>query len=123
MTLTFALARDLGDAARAFVADALGRSFRLRRIEFAPGELRLEIDEDITAEQIEEVVRNVLYVSKSISRKVVFENPAAHAYRDSPMAALQASGDVIRTADGMFSFQGTFWRVLKALQRYVLGVA
>jgi len=119
----FPINHELTEPARAFVEDAIRRSFRVHSLAFAHDRLALHVDDAIDPDQLGEVITNVLYVSRSISRKVTFENAVEHAYRDNPMAALESSRDVIRTADGMFSFQGTFWRIFKALNRYVADVA
>jgi hypothetical protein len=119
----FRIRQELTESARAFVEETIRRSFRLHRLVFEGDRVLVDVDDEISSDRLDEVITNVLYVARSISRKVVFENPVAHAYRENPMAALEASRDVIRTADGMFSFQGTFWKVFKALQTYVAGVA
>jgi len=115
--------QELSRDAREYVEAAIMRSFDVRKLTFTPSKITVEFLSDISERRFAEVMQNLLFVSKNINRKVLFENPVRHTFRDDPMQLLEDSGDVVRTSDGMFSFQGTFLKVFRACQQYVFRVA
>lgn len=123
MKIDYVLPRQLSEPEQAFISSALERSFNIVAIEVSNSDLSIEIAGDISEDRFHEVMQNLLYVSRSISRKVLYEKSARHAYSDNPMQALLGSGDVVSVSAGMFSFQGSFLKVLKACQDYALGLA
>lgn len=123
MKLVYPLPRELSAAEEEFISAALSRSLDIKQIDVAAMQFTVEVAHEIPEERFAEIMRNLVYVSGSISRKTLYENTPAHDYAASPMEKLLESGDVVRVDDGMFSFQGTFLRVLKACQQYALEVA
>jgi len=123
MKFVFQLNAELSDVSQKFVGSALERSFQVEEIFFSSKSVDVKLALDIADEKFQEVMRNLIYVSKGINRKRLFENKVHHAYEQNPMADLEKMGDVIRTGDGLFSFQGRFLEVLRACQQYVFDVA
>jgi len=123
MKLVFRLSSELSEIAQKFVESALQRSLQVEEISFNSDSVTVRLSSDVDDEKFQEIMRNLLYVSKSINRKRLFENNVEHAYDQNPMADLEKAGDVIRTGDGLFSFQGRFLEVLRACQQYVFDVA
>lgn len=123
MKYDFPLKQPLTPEARLFITEALLRSFDLIKLNISVSQISLDMKEAVSADRIAEVVDNLLYVSRSISRRLVYENYVDRPDGSDPMPALLSSREVIRTGDGMFSFQGVFWKVFKALQAYVAKVA
>jgi seryl-tRNA synthetase len=123
LKIDYSLPRELSAAEETFVKSALERSLNVVAIEVTASRLSVELSGEISEDRFNEVMQNLLYVSRSISRKTLYENSEKHLYCDNPMQALLDSGDVVRVAEGMFSFQGSFLKLLKACQGYALGIA
>lgn len=123
MKLEYDIDQELPAAASEFIEDAIGRSFHVASVEFTPSRIAVHVQDEVSQEKFREVMRNLVYVSKSISRSVLYENRVSHSYNENPMQHLEATRDVVKTCDGMYSFQGMFWQVLKACKAYVLKVA
>ena len=123
MKIEYQLDQELSIAASDFIEAALRRSFNVSKVDVTPSKITVDLSDDVSEQKWAEVMRNLMYVSKSISRKVLYENRVKHPYHDDPMQFLENSCDVTRTSDSMFSFQGTFLRVLRACQEYVFRVA
>ena len=121
--LKYELTESLSDSAREYIDETLRRSFATEQVEITESSIEVHANGDSSQERFADVVGNLIYVSRSLNRKVLYESNERHRYSDNPMEPLLESRDVIRTADGMFSFQGEFWRVLKSLKRHVFEIS
>ena len=121
--LRYTLEEPLSESAVEYIDDTLRRSYATDNVEISDSAIEVGTDGTTSAERFTEVVGNLIYVSRSLNRKVLYESAERHAYSDDPMKPLLESRDVIRTADGMFSFQGQFWQVLKALKQHVFEIS
>jgi len=123
MKIDYPLPKELSEAEESFVRAALERSLDVEALIFSAANVTADLRDHITEEKFGEIMRNLLYVARSINRKVLYENSVRHPCNVNPMQALQDAGDVTRVGDGMFSFQGAFLNVLKACQDYSFRLA
>lgn len=123
MIIEYTLPRELSDSEKDFISVALHRSLRLDELSFSCDGVRATLGEQIAQDKFDEIMRNLLYVARSINRKTLFESSHRASYTKNPMAELIASGDVCPVSDGMFSFQGDIWRVILACHALSLAMA
>lgn len=113
----------LDDKVKGFITSSIETSFNVKKIDITSDKISVEFEEDVSEEKFIKIIKNLLYISKSINRDVLFENKPCHEYNENPMSHLEACKDVIRIADGMFLFQGIFWKIFKSLHEYVKNLA
>ncbi len=121
--MDYKLTSELDDKARSFLVSSIERSYRTRGVQISGDTLTATFEEDISAEGFAELINKLLYISKSINRDVLYENTVHHPYRENPMPHLLTSRDVIKIADGLYLFQGAFWRVFQGLHDHVRDLA
>ena len=121
--LDYKLNANLDDTTRSFLVSSIERSYHTSGVAISGDTLTATFEEEVSHECFSELMTKLLYISKSISQDVLYENIVEHAYCENPMPHLLDSGDVIRIADGLFLFQGMFWRVFQGLHQYVKDLA
>ena len=123
MRFEYKLQAEPSKETESFLRDAIARSFDVEYVAVECDRIVVNANDDISVDRFNDVLNNLMYVSRTLKTKTLFENKPESSFHENPMGDLLNSGDVIRTADGMFSFQGTFLRVLRACQEYVVRVA
>ncbi|MBN2560292.1 MAG: hypothetical protein JXQ75_05120 [Phycisphaerae bacterium] len=122
-TLDYKLHTRLDDAVRDFVVSSIQRSYATNRIEIAGDRLTVGFDENVSPTAFSGLVKRLLYISRSINKDLLYENSVDHPYGEDPIVHLLESRDVIKVADGLYLYQGEFWRVFQALHDYVKRLA
>lgn len=117
--LDYKLSADLDDKAKSFLVSSIERSYDTRDVAIADGTLTATFEEEVSQERFSELMTRLLYISRSINQDVLYENKVEHAYSENPMPHLLECGDVTKIADGLFLFQGMFWKVFQGLHEYV----
>lgn len=121
--MKFPLKQDLSDAAKEFIESSLRRSFDVSLLEFFDHAIAVEFGEDIATDEFNKVMKNLLFISRSVDINLLFENNIDSKYTENPQRHLEERGDVIKIADGAYLLQGTFWKVFKGFHAQIMKLA
>jgi hypothetical protein len=108
---------------RAFIRSSIARSYDVKSMEFQDNAILIEFHEEVPEHQIRELVKQLLYVSRSLANDVLFDKRITLDYRENPMPMLESRGDIRKVADGMYMMQGTFLKLFRFFDRCVKQMA
>jgi len=106
-----------------FIASSIERSYKVKHMKITETKICATFAEIVPQETFDKLIRDLLYISKNLTRDKVFENNPKHSYNENPMSVLEESRDVVKIAKGLYMFQGTFWKVFQAFHGYVKDMA
>lgn len=121
--LDYKLSAELDEKAKSFLVSSIERSYDTLDVAISDGTLTATFEEEVSQERFSELMTRLLYISRSINQDVLYENKVEHPYSENPMPHLLESGGVTKIADGLFLFQGMFWKVFQGLHEYVKDLA
>ena len=78
-----------------FIEASLHNSFQIHSINTEPGLLLIDTVDDSDVDRIENIVRRLLFIAKSVNRDVVFVNDIDCKYTGDPQPILEESRQVI----------------------------
>lgn len=121
--MDFKFDRKLDADARNFLASSIERSYKTRSINVSDDRISVEFEEELSEELFAKLVKELLFITKNLTLDKIFENSPGHKYDKDPTSFLEESGDVKRIADGLFMFQGLFWKLFQTFHDYVKELA
>ncbi len=110
-------------AAKEFAEESLQRLFKTESIQFDGSAIMVKFEESVTQQQFEKVIKNLLFIARSVDKNMLFEQRLDNLYQQNPQQVLETRGDVMRIAPGCYGLQGNFLKVCKSFQNQVMGLA
>ena len=115
MKTEYPLAVPLDVKAQKFIQDSIETSYNIQNCNFYDKKIVLELLDDVSNKEFEKFIKNILYISSSINKEVLFENKINTTYSADPIQNLIKSNEVKRIAKGLFMFQGNFLNIFQNL--------
>ncbi len=106
-----------------FIQTSISRSYKVKSIHFTNKCIDVDFLDNISFSDFSKMIKELLYISKNINKDKLFEQTSDSSYQENPMKYLESSKDVIKIADGLYMFQGTFWKIFKSCHAYVQRLA
>lgn len=122
-TMDYPLSNKLDEKVKEFIDASLESSYRVERIEITDERISVSFGEEVTEESFRKQMEELLYISKSINKDLLFESKVRHPYNENPMKYLEAGRDAVRIANGIYMFQGTFLRLFRFFNEYFRNLA
>lgn len=123
MSMRYALNWQPDAAAKEFIKESLQRLFKTESIQFDDGAITVKFIEGVTQGQFEKVIKNLLFIARSVDKNLLFEQRLENLYDQNPQQALEDRGDVMPIAPGCYGLQGNFLKVCKSFQNQVMDLA
>jgi len=121
--MEYLLKKKLDRKVKEFIANAVERSFRTTSIIIDEQKISVNFTESVSEESFGKLMKELLFISKSINSDILFENNSECSYRENPQKYLEKQKEVIKIAEGMYLFQGVFLKIIKALNGHILKIA
>ena len=123
MLIEYDLSSTLDKPVRRFVRESVETSYKISSIVFLETRIIFEIVDNISENNFKKFIKNLLYISSSIGKTLLFENKVNLSYSDDPISSLLESNDVKRVAKGLFMFQGDFLKIFQKINGYLKNLA
>ena len=123
MNIEYELESSLETTVQKFIQGSVETSYNIRACEFLDTKIVLDIADDVSETEFRKFINNLLYISSSIGKKVLFENKIGSLCSEDPMPHLLESNEVKRIAKGIFMFQGNFLKIFQRINSYLKDVA
>lgn len=109
---------------QAFVTESLERSYDVESIRFiSDREVEIVFNEQVNESSVSEQLEELSYISRSISKEVLFENKTARKYSENPMEFLTETQNVKQIGDGLFVLQKDFLKIFNFFNQYWKDIA
>lgn len=121
--MEYRLDKKIDSQTKDFIASSIERSYKVDRLEISDDKISVSFAEVVSREAFTKLVKDLLYITKNLTIDKVFENKPGHSYDKNPMKPLEESRDVVKIADGLYMFQGMYWKLFQAFHGYVKDMA
>ena len=121
--MNFPLNKNLDDNVKEFISSSISLSYKIKSLEITDEAIFVDFEEDVSEDTVNALIQKLLYISRSINRDILFDNCLQLNYAENPMQKLESNGEVRKVANGMYSIQGTFLKLLQFFNNYIKEVA
>jgi len=122
LTTQIALPEAFDQHAFARLGEMLKRSFDVVSISHDAASVIVSVNDDISSENLNLVLRRLLQVRRYASEDCIFSRRVEGLNGD-PQPALECKGEVVSIGQGLFAFRGDFLRVRTMLDRRIQSTA
>ena len=123
MILNYPLNEALEKEAQNFIFDSLEVSFTIQKFEISVSNISIQIQDSLPEEELKKLIKNLIYISSSIGKNILFENNINLSLSEDPMPHLLNSNQVKDISRGIFMFQGVFLSIFSSLNQYLKDLA
>ncbi len=121
--MEYHLNKKLDEKVKEFISNAIERSFRTTKVIIDEKIISVDFAEAVSEESFKKLMKELLFISKSINSDILFENNPERSYRENPQKFLEETKEVIKITEGMYLFQGIFLKIIKALNGHIFKIA
>ena len=108
MIFSYPLIEALEKEAQNFIFDSLEVSFTIQKFDITESNISIQIDDSLPEEELKKLIKNLIYISRSIGKNILFENNINLSLSEDPMPHLINSNQVKNISRGIYMFQGVF---------------
>lgn len=123
MILEHPIASPLNEEAQQFIHASLETSFNIQKLDFFDTKIVIDFSDEVSDEAFKKIIKNLVYISNSIGKNVLFESNINSIFSGDPMPHLLESKDVKVIARGIFMFQGVFLSIFESLNNHLKTIA
>ena len=123
MHIEYPLGSPLNEKVQRFIRESIETSYNVQNSSYFDSKIVIDLADEVPENEFKKFIKNLIYISSSIGKKVLYENDIDVICSEDPMPQLLESNEVKRISKGLFMFQGNFLKIFHKINDYLKNLA